>query len=120
MAPELENSILRSSSTTEGLKTTTDLSGVHHTLHVLQMLSDLRDVGEVQGGRGWEDVGVVFGARLLEAVQGGVAVVFGQALILVAFTGKLDVGVFGQRDAQRLPMQPLTVQVAHSCKSVER
>lgn len=74
---------------------------------------DLRDVGEVQGGRRREDVGVVFGAGLLEAMQGGVAVVFGQPLVLVAFSGKLDAGVFGQRDAQRLPVQPLAVQVAH-------
>lgn len=49
-------------------------------------------------------------------MQWGVAVVFGQALVLVAFTGKLDTGVFGQRDAQRLPMQLLATQVAHSCK----
>lgn len=77
---------------------------------------DIRDVREVQGGRRWEDVGVVFGARLLEAVQGGAAVVFGQTLVLVAFTGQLDTGVFGQRDAERLPVQPLAVQVAHGCK----
>lgn len=70
----------------------------------------------MQGGRGWEDVGVVFGAGLLEAVQGGVAVVFGQALVLVAFTGELHAGVFGQRDAQRLPMQLLAAQVAHGCE----
>lgn len=29
-----------------------------------------RDVGEVQSGRGWEDILEVLGARLLEAVQG--------------------------------------------------
>lgn len=28
-----------------------------------------RYVGEVERCRGWEDVGVIFGARLLEAVQ---------------------------------------------------
>lgn len=46
-------------------------------------------------------------------MQGGVAVVFGQALVLVALTRQLDAGVLGQRNAQRLPVQPLTVQVAH-------
>lgn len=50
-------------------------------------------------------------------MQGGVAVVFGQALVLVAFTGKLDAGVFGQRDAQRLPVQLLAAQVTHGCKA---
>lgn len=78
---------------------------------------DLRDVGEVQGGGGRKDVGIVFGAGLLEAVQRGVAVVFGQALVLMSFTGKLDVGVFGQRDPERFPMQPLAIQVAHGCKA---
>lgn len=67
----------------------------------------------MQGGRRWEDVGVVFGAGLLEAVQGGAAVVFGQTLVLVALTGKLDTGVFGQRDPEGRPMQPLAVKVAH-------
>ena len=48
-------------------------------------------------------------------MQGGIAVVFGQALVLVSFTGKLDTGVLGQRDAQRLPMKLLATQVAHGC-----
>ena len=52
-------------------------------------------------------------------MQGGVAVVFGQALVLVAFTRELDVSVFGQRDAQRLPVQPLAIQVTHSYKPDE-
>lgn len=81
------------------------------------VMTDSRDVGEVQGSRRGKDVGVVFWAGLLEAVEGRVAVVFGEALVLVAFARKLDAGVFGQRDAQRLPMQPLAIQVTHSCKS---
>lgn len=79
----------------------------------VQVFEALRDVGEVQSGRRGEDVGVIFGARFLEAVQGRVAVVFGQALVLMAFTGKLNVHVFGQRDAERLPIKLLTIQVAH-------
>lgn len=70
----------------------------------------------MQGGRRWKDVGIVLRARLLEAVQGGVTVVFGQALVLMALTRKLDAAVFGQRDAKRLPVKPLAVQVAHGCK----
>lgn len=75
-----------------------------------------RDVGEVECCRGREDVRVIFGAGLLEAVQRGVAVVLGQALVLVAFSGQLHAGVFGRRDAQRLPVQLLSTQVAHGCR----
>lgn len=82
----------------------------------VQVFEALRDVGEVQSGRWGEDVGVIFGARFLEAVQRGVAVVFGQALVLMAFTGKLNVRVFGQCDAERLPIKLLTIQVAHGYK----
>lgn len=81
--------------------------------------TDLRDVGEVQGGRGGEDVGVVFGAGLLEAVQGGVAEVLGQSLVLVAFTGKLDTHVLGHGDAYGPAVKLLAVQVAHGCGDVE-
>ena len=73
----------------------------------------LRDVGQVQGGGGGEDVGVVLGAGLLEAVQRGAAVVLGQTLVLVAFAWQLHAAVLGERDAHRLPVQTLPVQVAH-------
>ena len=73
----------------------------------------LRDVGQVQGGGRGEDVGVVLGAGLLEAVQRGAAVVLGQPLVLVALAGQLHTAVLGERDAHRLPVQTLAVQVAH-------
>jgi len=78
-------------------------------------VEDSRDVGQVQGGGGGEDVGVVLGAGLLEAVQGGAAVVLGQALVLVALAGQLHAAVLGRRDAQRLPVKLLAAQVAHGC-----
>lgn len=73
----------------------------------------------MEGGRGGVDVGVVLGSGLLEAVQGGVAVVSGQTLVLLAFTGQLHAQVFGQRDAHTPAKQPLTVQVAHGWKHEE-
>lgn len=73
-----------------------------------------RYVGEVQRGRRREDVGVVFGARLLEAVQRGVAVVLGQALVLVALSGQLHRGVLGKGHAHFSAVETLAVQVAHS------
>ncbi|KAF3834757.1 hypothetical protein F7725_027315 [Dissostichus mawsoni] len=80
------------------------LSLVYRLLQLLQC-EDLRDVGE------------------MKAVQRRVAVVFGQALILVAFTGKLNARVFGRRDAERLPVKLLPAQVADqqdrdSCRDV--
>lgn len=76
----------------------------------------LRDIGQVQGSRGREDVLEVLGARLLEAVQWRVAVVLGQALVLLALAGQLHVLVLGQGDAHRLPVQLVAVEVAHGCK----
>lgn len=73
----------------------------------------------MEGGRGGVDVGVVLGSGLLEAVQGGVAVVSGQTLVLLAFTGQLHAQVFGQRDTHTPAKQPLTVQVAHGWKHEE-
>ena len=64
-------------------------------------------------GGGWEDVGVVLGSGLLEAVQRRAAVVLGEALVLVALTGQLDGGVLGQGHTDGLPMHLLLVQVAH-------
>ena len=73
----------------------------------------LRYVGEVEGGGGREDVGVVLGAGLLEAVQRGGAVVLGEALVFVALPGQLHRGVLGQGDAHGSAVQTLAVQVTH-------
>lgn len=62
----------------------------------------LRDVREVQCGRRWEDVLEVLGSRLLEAVQGRVAIILGQPLVLLALAGQLHILVLGQGDAHRL------------------
>lgn len=72
-----------------------------------------RDVGEVECRRRWEDVGVIFGARLLEAMQRGVAVVLCEALVLMAFSGQLHGGVFGKRHTHVPAMKTLAIQVAH-------
>lgn len=72
-----------------------------------------RYVGQVECCGGWEDVGVIFGARLLETMQGGVAVVLGEALVLVAFPGQLHRGVFGKGHAHVSAVKTLAVQVAH-------
>lgn len=69
----------------------------------------------MERGRRREDVGVIFGAGLLEAVQRRVAVVLGEALVLVAFSGQLHGGVFGESHAHVPAVQALAVQVAHCC-----
>lgn len=46
-------------------------------------------------------------------MQRGVAVVLGEALVLVALTRELDGGVLRQGHADWLPVQLLLVQVAH-------
>lgn len=74
---------------------------------------DSRDVGEMESRGGREDVGVVLGAWLFEAVKRRVAVVLGEPLILMAFTWQLYRGVFGKGDPQSLTIQFLPVQVAH-------
>lgn len=79
-----------------------------------------RNVGEVERRRRREDVGVVFGAGLLEAVQRRVAVVLGEALVLVAFPGQLHGGVFGEGHANFPAVETLAVQVAHGCRGKER
>lgn len=61
--------------------------------HEEELVRGSRDVGEVERRRWGEDVGVVLGAWLLEAVQWGVAVVFCEALIFVALSGQLHRGV---------------------------
>lgn len=63
--------------------------------------------------RRWEDVGVIFGAGLLEAMQRGVAVVLCEALVLMAFSGQLHGGVFGKRHTHVPAMKTLAIQVAH-------
>lgn len=73
-----------------------------------------RYVGEVQRCRGGEDVGVVLGARLLEAMQRGVAVVLGEALVFVALSGQLHRGVLRKGHAHFSAVETLAVQVAHS------
>lgn len=77
-------------------------------------MPDSRYVGEVERCRGGEDVGVVFGARLLEAMQRGVAVVFREALVFVALSGQLHCGVLGKGHAHFSAVETLAVQVAHS------
>lgn len=72
-----------------------------------------RYVGEVECCRGWEDVGVILGAGLLETVQRRVAVVLCEALVLVTFSGQLHCGVLRQRHAHGPAVKPLAVQVAH-------
>lgn len=65
-------------------------------------------------GGGWrEDVGVVLGARLFEAMERRGGEVFSESLVLVSLSGQLHCGVFGQSHTQRLPMQLLTIQVTH-------
>lgn len=46
-------------------------------------------------------------------MQGGVAVVLGEALVLVAFPGQLHRGVFGKRHAHVSAVKTLAIQVAH-------
>lgn len=77
-------------------------------------MRDSRYVGEVKRCRWGEDVGVVLGARLLEAVQRGVAVVFREALVLVALSGQLHRGVLRKCHAHFSSVETLAVQVAHS------
>ena len=72
-----------------------------------------RDVGEVQSGRGWEDILEVLGARLLEAVQGRVSIVLGQALVLLALSGQLHAQVLRECDAHWLSVQLVPIEVAH-------
>lgn len=84
--------------------------------HSAALLQDhLRDVGQVERGRWWENVGVVLRTRLLEAVQWRATIVFGQTLVLVAFTWQLDAAVLGQRNTQRFPVKLLATQMAHRC-----
>lgn len=116
-APQLENNTRRSSSTTEGLKHKHSQVRVwQHFGRSATLLQDhLRDVGQVERGRWRENVGVVLRARLLEAVQWRATIVFGQTLVLVAFTRQLDAAVLGQRNTQRFPVKLLATQMAHGC-----
>lgn len=118
-APQLENNTRRSSSTTEGLKHKHPQVRVgQQSGHSAALVPDhLRDVGQVECGRWRENVGVVLGARLLEAVQWRAAIVFGQTLVLVAFTRQLDAAVLGQRNTQRFPVKLLATQMAHGCNT---
>lgn len=116
MAPELAKSLLRSSSTTEGLteqKTKTQLTA-KASGRVEKAEQHSRYVGEVERCRGGEDVGVVFGARLLEAMQRGVAVVFREALVFVALSGQLHRGVLRKGHTHFSAVKTLAIQVAHS------
>lgn len=72
-----------------------------------------RYVGEVECRRRREDVGVIFGARFLEAMQRGVAVVLCEALVLMAFSGQLHGCMFGKCHTHVPAMKTLAVQVAH-------
>jgi len=74
---------------------------------------DSRDVGEMESRGRREDVGVVLGAWLFEAVKRRVAVILGEPLILMAFTWQLYRGVFGKSGPQSLTIQFLPIQVAH-------
>ena len=80
------------------------------------MAAGLRDVGEVEGGRGWEDVLEILGARLFEAVQRGIAEVLGQALVIQTVAGQCHRLVLGQSHADDLAVHLLPVQMAHCCR----
>ena len=67
----------------------------------------------MHGSRGREDVLEVLGARLLEAVQGRVGEVLGEALVVQAVPWQLHCLVLGQGHANDLTVHLLTVQVAH-------
>lgn len=73
----------------------------------------LWDVGEVKGGRWREDILEILGARFLEAMEWGVGVVLGQALVIQAVTRQRNRLVLGQRHPDDLPIHLLAIQVAH-------
>lgn len=81
--------------------------------YVTEASRDLRDVGEVQGGRRGEDVLEVLRAGFLEAVERRVGEVLGQALVVQAVPRQRHRLVFGQRHADDLSVHLLAVQVAH-------
>ncbi len=67
----------------------------------------------MKGGRWWEDVLEVLGARFLEAMKWGVGVVLGQALVVQAITRQRHRLVLGQCHPDDLPIHLLAIQVAH-------
>lgn len=75
--------------------------------------SHSRDIWEVQGGWGGEDVLEVLGAGLFEAVQRAPTEVFGQALVLLTLPGELHRLVLWDGHTDHLTIQTLTVQMAH-------
>lgn len=79
-----------------------------------------RDVGEMEGGRGREDVLEILGAGFLESVERGVGVVLGQALVVQAVPRQRHGLMLGQRHADDLPVHLLAIQVAHGFGHRER
>lgn len=73
----------------------------------------LWDVGEVEGGRRWEDILEVLGARFLEAMKWGVGIVLGQTLVVQAVTRQRHRLVLGQRHPDDLPVHLLAIQMTH-------
>lgn len=67
----------------------------------------------MEGGRWWEDVLEVLGARFLEAMKWGVGIVLGQALVVQAISRQRHRLVLGQRHPDDLPVHLLAIQVAH-------
>ncbi len=82
--------------------------------------SHSRDIWEVQGGGGREDVLEVLGAGLFEAVQRAPTEVFGQALVLLTLPGELHRLVLWDGHTDHLTMQTLTVQMTHRLENKPR
>ena len=74
----------------------------------------------MQRGRGGEDVLEVLGPGLLEAVQGGVVEVLGEALVVQPVARQRHRLVLRERHADDLPVHLLPVQVAHGWGAEER
>lgn len=88
-------------------------SGVGEEQSQVVLRHILWDVGEVERGRGREDVLEVFGSRFFEAMERGIGKVLGQALVVQAVAGQCHRLVLRQSHADDLPVHLLAIQVAH-------
>lgn len=67
----------------------------------------------MEGGRRRKDVLEILGARFLKAMEWGVGIVLGKALVVQAVTRQRHSLVLGQRHPDDLPVHLLAIQVAH-------
>lgn len=91
---------------------------VTYTLKLL-LLSNSRDVGEVECGWRRKDVLEILWARLFETVKRWIDEIFSEALIIQAFSRKLHCLVFRKCHTDDLPKHLLPIQVAHGWSKIK-